>query len=64
MDTNFAIATASAIKDMQLQNQVSMAMAQKTQQVQKQQGSAVVSMIQQSAELSSQLSQGRIDVQL
>ena len=41
-----------------------MVVAHKTLQAQKLQGEAAVSLIQQAAELSTQLSQGRIDVQL
>ncbi|MCA9158795.1 MAG: hypothetical protein KDA51_02985 [Planctomycetales bacterium] len=64
MDANLTVAAASAIKNSQIQNQTSMVVAQKTLQAQKQQGEAAVSLIQQAAELSTQLSQGRIDVQL
>ncbi|MEZ6080735.1 MAG: hypothetical protein R3C09_19670 [Pirellulaceae bacterium] len=64
MDANLTVAAASAIKNSQIQNQTSMVVAQKTLQAQKQQGEAAVSLIQQAAELSNQLSQGRIDVQL
>jgi hypothetical protein len=64
MDANLTVAAASAIKNSQIQNQTSMVVAQKTLQAQKQQGEAAVSLIQQAAELSNQLSQGHIDVQL
>ena len=64
MDANLTVAAASAIKNSQIQNQTSMVVAQKTLQAQKQQGEAAVSLIQQAAKLSTQLSQGRIDVQL
>ncbi|MEO8268095.1 MAG: hypothetical protein ABI557_00150 [Aureliella sp.] len=64
MDANFTVAAASAIKNSQIQNQTSMAVAQRALQAQKQQGEAAVSLIQQAAKLASQFSQGRIDVQL
>ncbi len=64
MDANLTVAAASAMKNSQIQNQTSMVVAQKTLQAQKQQGEAAVSLIQQAAQLSSQLSQGRLDVKL
>lgn len=41
-----------------------MAVAQKTLQTQRQQGEAVVELIQQAEQITTQLSQGRLDVRL
>ena len=64
MDANLTVAAASAVKNSQIQNETSMAVAKKSLQVQKQQGEAAVALIEQVAQLSSQLAQGRIDVRL
>jgi hypothetical protein len=64
MDTASLAAAASAVKQSQVQNQVAMGVAAKSQDVQRQQGEAAVDLIKQVESLTDQLSQGRIDVQL
>lgn len=64
MDSSITAGVATAIKNSQIQNDTSMVVAQKTLQAQKQQGEAAVSLIQQAAQISTQLTQGRIDVRL
>ena len=64
MDANLTVAAACAIKNSQIQQNTSMAVAQKTLQTQRQQGEAVVELIQQSEQITAQLAQGRLDVQL
>ena len=64
MEANLTMAAASAIKQSQIQNEAAMAVAHKSLQAQKQQGEAAVALIEQVEELSTQLAQGRIDVQL
>ena len=64
MDANLTVAAASAMKNSQIQNQTSMVVVQKALQAQTQQGEAAVSLIEQAAQISTQLSQGRIDVRL
>lgn len=64
MDANLTVAAASAVKNSQIQNETSMAVAKKSLQVQKQQGEAAVALIDQVAQLSTQLAQGHIDVHL
>lgn len=64
MDANLTVAAASAVKNSQIQNETSMAVAKKSLQVQKQQGEAAVALVDQVAQLSTQLAQGRIDVHL
>ena len=61
---DFTIAAASAVKQSQVQNQVDVAVASKTLQVQKQQGDAVIQLIDQAVQLQDQLASGHIDVQL
>ncbi len=61
---NLSIASASAIKQSQIQNQVEMAVLGKAQQVQKQQGEAAVQLIEQAANIQEQLGSGHIDVKL
>ncbi len=61
---DFTIAAASAVKQSQVQNQVDYAVAGKTLQAQKQQGDAVIQLLEQAVEVQDQLSNGYIDVQL
>lgn len=63
MDTQLT-AAASAIQQTQVQNKVAAAVAEKSLQTQKQQGEAAVALIQQVEQLTQQLAQGTIDVQL
>ena len=63
MDTQL-IAAASAIQQTQVQNQVATAVAEKSLQTQKQQGEAAVALLEQVEQLTAQLAQGKIDVQL
>ena len=64
MDANLTVAAACAIKNSQIHQKTSMAVAQKTLQTQRQQGEAVVELIQQAEQITTQLAGGRIDVQL
>lgn len=64
MDANLTVAAACAIKNSQIQQNTSMVVAQKTLQTQRQQGEAVVALIQQAEQISTQLDQGRLDVRL
>lgn len=64
MDGNLTIAAASAIQQSRTANEVSMAVAQKAQQAQAEQGHAVVNLVKQVEQLTSQLAQGKIDVEL
>lgn len=64
MDGNLSLTAASAIQQSQTQNQVAMAVAQKSQNVHKQQGEAAVALVKQVEQLTTQLAQGRIDVRL
>lgn len=61
---NLSINAASAIKQAQVNNDVSFAVAKKTLASQKQQGEAAVDLIKQVEQVSSQLAQGRLDVTL
>jgi hypothetical protein len=61
---NFTIAAASAVKQSQLQNQIDFAVAGKTLQVQKQQGEAVIQLIEQAAQVQQQLASGQLDVEI
>lgn len=61
---DFTIAAASAVKQSQVQNQVDYAVASKTLQSQKQQGDAVIQLIDQAVQLQDQLASGHIDVQI
>lgn len=63
MDTQLT-AAASAIQQTQVQNKVAAAVAEKSLQTQRQQGEAAVALIQQVEQLTQQLAQGTIDVQL
>lgn len=64
MEANLTVAAASAVKNSEIQNKVASAVAVKTQDAQKAQGEAAVSLIQQVERLSEQLAKGQIDVQL
>jgi len=61
---DFTIAAASAVKQSQVQNQVGIAVATKTLQAQKQQGEAVVQLIDQAVQIQKQLASGHLDVQI
>lgn len=61
---NISIASASAIQQTQIQNQIDVAVLGKTQQVQKQQGEAAVQLIEQAANVQEQLASGHIDIKL
>lgn len=64
MEANLTTAAASAIQQSKIKNEAAFAVASKTLDAQKQQGKATVDLIQQAEQLSTQLAQGRIDVQL
>ena len=64
MEANLTAKAASAIQQSQIKNESALAVAQKTLQVQKQQGEAAVDLIKQVEQLSAQLASGKIDVQL
>ncbi len=64
MDANFTVAAACAVKNSQIQQNKSVAVAQKSLQTQRQQGEAMVALIQQAEQVSTQISQGRLDVSL
>ena len=61
---NFTIAAASAVKQSQLQNQIDFAVAGKVLQSQKQQGDAVIQLIEQAAQVQAQLASGQLDVEI
>ena len=61
---NFTIAAASAVKQSQLQNQIDFAIAGKVLQSQKQQGDAVIQLIEQAAQVQAQLASGQLDVEI
>ena len=61
---DFTIAAASAVKQSQVQNQVDVAVASKTLQVQRQQGDAVIQLIDQAVQIQEQLASGHIDVKI
>lgn len=56
--------TDPAIIGASIDNQVQIAVAVKARQVQKQQGEAVIELIQNAAAVSTQLDSGHIDIQL
>ncbi len=64
MNTNISTQAASAIKQSQIKNEISFAVAQKALKAEKQQGEAAVDLVKQVAQLSSQLAAGHVDVQL
>ncbi|MCC6512291.1 MAG: hypothetical protein IT423_24550 [Pirellulaceae bacterium] len=53
-----------AISNAVVQNQIDVAVVSKTRQVQKQQGEAAVALIQDAAQVTEQLANGRLDVKL
>lgn len=61
---NFTIEAASAVKQSQIQNQVDFAVARKALQTQKQQGDAVVQLIEQAVQIQEQLVSGHVDIQI
>lgn len=61
---NFTIQAASAVKQSQVQNQIDFAVASKTLQTQKQQGDAVVQLLEQAVQVQDQLSSGHLDVEI
>lgn len=64
MDANLTAQFASNVQQSQVKNDVAFAVASKSLKAQKQQGEAAVDLVKQVADLSSQLAQGKIDVQL
>lgn len=64
MEANLTSQAASAIQQSLVKNDVAIAVAKKSQNVQKQQGEAAVDLVKQVAQLSSQLAGGHIDVTL
>lgn len=64
MDASLTVAAACAIKNSQIQQNSSMLVAHKTLQAQRQQGEAVVALIQQAEHITTQFDQGRLDVSL
>ncbi len=63
MDT-LSIESASAMQQSQVANKVAWAVAKKSMDVQKFQGQAAADLVEQSAMISQQISEGRIDVEL
>jgi hypothetical protein len=61
---NLSIAAASAIQQNKVLNQIDVAIVGKSQQIQKQQGDAIVALIEQAAQVQQQLSSGHLDVKL
>ncbi|MDX1925957.1 MAG: putative motility protein [Pirellulaceae bacterium] len=61
---DFTIKAASAVKQSQVENQVNLAVAGKALQAQKQQGDAVIQLIDQALQIQEQLADGYIDVQI
>ena len=64
MEASFSTQAASAIQQSQVKNEVATTVAKKTLDSQKQQGDAVVALLKQSEQLSAQLAQGKLDVQV
>ena len=64
MEANLTASAASAIQQAQVKNESALAVAQKTLQAQRQQGEAAVDLVKQVEQMTAQLSQGKIDVQL
>jgi len=64
MSCDACVQMASAIQQSKVQNQVSVAIAKKSMDVQKQQGQAAVELIQQVSDLVAQLNRGQIDQQI
>lgn len=64
MEANLTASAASAIQQSQVKNESALAVAQKTLQAQRQQGEAAVDLVKQVEQMTAQLSQGKIDVQL
>ena len=64
MQVNANVPVDPALTAAAIDNQIEVAVAVKAQQVQKLQGEAMVSLIQDAAQLGAQLDQGHIDVQL
>lgn len=63
MDT-LSIEAASAMQQSQVANKVAFAVAKKSMDIQKFQGQAAAALVQQSANITQQLSDGHIDVEL
>lgn len=61
---NLSIAAASAIQQSKVLNQIDVAVVGKSQQIQKQQGDAIVALIEQAAQVQQQLASGHLDVKL
>ncbi|MCA9194670.1 MAG: hypothetical protein KDB03_23025 [Planctomycetales bacterium] len=61
---NLTIAAASAIQQNKIGNEVALAVASKVMQSQKDAGQAAANLVQQAANISSQLARGEIDVEL
>lgn len=64
MDANLTVTAACALKNSEIQQNKAMVVAQKTLQTQRQQGEAVVALVQQAERISTQIAQGRLDVRL
>jgi enterochelin esterase-like enzyme len=64
MEANLTTNVATAIQQSQIKNESALAVAQKTLQIQKQQGEAAVDLVKQVAQLTAQLANGRVDVEL
>ena len=64
MEANLTTNVATAIQQSQVKNEAALAVAQKSLQVQKQQGEAAVDLVKQVAQLSAQLASGHVDIQL
>lgn len=56
--------TDPAIANAAIQNQIDTAIVSRVRQVQKQQGDAVVQLVEQAAQITEQLASGHIDVKL
>jgi hypothetical protein len=64
MEIQNSLSTDPALTRAALDNQIDVAVAQKSRQVQLQQGQAAVELIQQAVDISQQVASGHIDVRL
>ena len=64
MDANLTVAAACSIKNSQIQQNISLAVAKQVLDTQRQQGQAAVALIEQAEQITTQIDQGRLDVDL
>ena len=64
MQINAHVPLDPSLAAVAVDNQIGVAVAVKASQVQKQQGEAIVSLVENAAQIGQQLAQGHIDVQL